>query len=600
MKLTFTFLIALASLAWSQTYRTVTADTNNAIRTNFTILSSQVVGGGAGGSVDLSSTNVIGVLPIAKGGTGETNAANAIEAFLPSYTGNSNKVLSLNTNATALEWVEQSGGGGTTYTNSEDAMLGLFFASTNDNGINLFANGGTNANSQHVVIGSGASAYGTSNVWEAVVIGAVAEVTNGGVAVGSYAVTENGIALGPNATSDGSSVAVGRYADAQGGTVSTATNAGSVAVGTFATAFPYQGVAVGSSSQTEGRGIAIGFSALSESNSTGFGGTAVGYNADALGGGAAYGDNAIATDGVSIGYGASSSGESISIGAQAYDGGTATNAIQIGRGTNTNNNTIQFFNAGSVTTDEWTALANSTTFGRYFFVAPTNGTSGQILALNGDATGVVWTNNGSGGTTTVDLSSTNATGVLPIAKGGTGATDAGGALTNLGVLLSAGVNIGGTANVASSVVIGSGAVGNGGIGTLGGVVIGRNASSTNSGIAIGYAAFANGLGAAIGYQAENTSDGASVGYQARATNSGDVALGRTATASASGAIQLGSGVNSTASTIQFRSAGTIDTDEWARIAALSTYPTTNISVVGTNNTNTLVFSNGILVNVTTP
>lgn len=56
--------------------------------------------------------NVISLLtvPIAFGGTGATTAATAIQNLLPSYTGNGNRRLGLNSGATALEWVADGGG----------------------------------------------------------------------------------------------------------------------------------------------------------------------------------------------------------------------------------------------------------------------------------------------------------------------------------------------------------------------------------------------------------------------------------------------------------------------------------------------------------
>lgn len=63
------------------------------------------------GQVDLS-TDITGTLPIAAGGTGATSAANAIAAFLPSYSGNGDKVLALNTNADALVWSSAGSGSG--------------------------------------------------------------------------------------------------------------------------------------------------------------------------------------------------------------------------------------------------------------------------------------------------------------------------------------------------------------------------------------------------------------------------------------------------------------------------------------------------------
>jgi len=50
-------------------------------------------------------------LPIAQGGTGETTAPEAIEALLPAYAGNANKVLAVNATADGIEWDTISGAG---------------------------------------------------------------------------------------------------------------------------------------------------------------------------------------------------------------------------------------------------------------------------------------------------------------------------------------------------------------------------------------------------------------------------------------------------------------------------------------------------------
>jgi hypothetical protein len=93
-------LAALTCAASAQTYRTVTADTNNVIRTNFTMPVAQVSGalatngsaaglinfpasllrtnGDGGGLTNLPNanlTNATGILPIINGGTGATNAS---------------------------------------------------------------------------------------------------------------------------------------------------------------------------------------------------------------------------------------------------------------------------------------------------------------------------------------------------------------------------------------------------------------------------------------------------------------------------------------------------------------------------------------------
>ena len=66
--------------------------------------------GSIGGSLDLT-TQVTGALPIAHGGTGQASASAALNALLPSQTGNSGKVLS--TNGTNPSWVDVDAGSGT-------------------------------------------------------------------------------------------------------------------------------------------------------------------------------------------------------------------------------------------------------------------------------------------------------------------------------------------------------------------------------------------------------------------------------------------------------------------------------------------------------
>jgi hypothetical protein len=252
-------------------------------------------------------------------------------------------------------------------------------------------------------------------------------------------------------------------------------------------------------------------------------------------------------------------------GRNAKTGLSASNSVQLGTGTNSDNLTIQFLSGGSVDATEWGALANSTSIGRELMQAPTNGTDGQILIwTNNDVSWV--TNTATGGGSTVDLSTTNATGVLPISKGGTGTNTAGGALTNLGVMLTN-----------QTVQLGEGA----------------NSTDNNRSVALGYNA------RVVSSAINDSSSSIAIGESTSISNSAAaIALSfQAAVSGADYAAQIGTGTNTSSSTIQFLSAGSVDTNEWARIAALSTYPTTNISVTGTNNTNTLVFSNGILVEV---
>lgn len=275
------------------------------------------------------------------------------------------------------------------------------------------------------------------------------------------------------------------------------------------------------------------------------------------------------------------------------------------------------------------------------FLPAYSGNANRILALNSNANGLVWTTNATGGGGgSVDLSTTNATGILPVVKGGTGATSGATALTNLGILqawIGGGwaINVGSTNTVSDrGVIIGSSAkntydgvaVGSGanGVGNFfGGVAVGFNTAATNGGAAIGHQANSAdggaigrdavaGIGGAVGHAAQAGSGGA-IGRLANSINGKGFAGGQSseaidgfaggldAKATATSSSQIGAGTNTNNNTLQFMSAGSVDTNEWARIAALSTYPTTNIqvTVVG-GTTNTLVFSNGILTSVTSP
>lgn len=381
-------LLCLAAVSFGQTYRTVTAETNNVIRTNFTIPVAQVSGalatnGSAAGLTNFPAsllrtngdgsgltnlpnanlTNATGILPISNGGTGATNAALAISNLLPSYTGNSNRILGLNSNATSLVWTTNSGGG-TAFTNSEEAMNGLFFGSSNNNGINLFLNGGTNVGDQHTVIGSGASGFGTNFGEESVVLGAVAETYNGGIAIGYSASAYEGVGIGVQSASSGRGVAIGNFATANGGDISGTgnTNYGGVAIGAYSLSDNKNGVAIGAIAEVTGGGVAIGVSTLSGWDGT-IGGVAIGLDCETLSRGIAIGASSVANEGVAIGANANNSGASVTIGDSASSDPFVFANIQLGTGTNTVDESIQIFNAGSVTTNSWAALANSTALG---------------------------------------------------------------------------------------------------------------------------------------------------------------------------------------------------------------------------------------------
>jgi hypothetical protein len=61
---------------------------------------------------DYSFTQIGGTAQINQGGTGAASASGARANLLPALTGNAGKVLAVNTGATDVEWVAQSGGGG--------------------------------------------------------------------------------------------------------------------------------------------------------------------------------------------------------------------------------------------------------------------------------------------------------------------------------------------------------------------------------------------------------------------------------------------------------------------------------------------------------
>jgi hypothetical protein len=160
-----------------------------------------------------TAANVTGVVAITNGGTGTNSAAGARVNLLPSYTGNSNKVLAVNAGETDVSWVEQAGGapdvsaatgvlaianGGTGATSGQTALTNLGIWTTNDM-VRLTTDATLSKDS--VVIGRNARASSPSYS-NSVVIGADAQVqTLGNIAIGSGASAPNArsIAIGLNA-----------------------------------------------------------------------------------------------------------------------------------------------------------------------------------------------------------------------------------------------------------------------------------------------------------------------------------------------------------------------------------------------------------------
>ncbi len=85
------------------------------------------------------TTGVTGVLPIANGGTNASTAATARSNILPSYAGNANKVLAVNSGATDVEYVSIGGSGTVTDVSivSANGLAGTVATSTSTPAITL-------------------------------------------------------------------------------------------------------------------------------------------------------------------------------------------------------------------------------------------------------------------------------------------------------------------------------------------------------------------------------------------------------------------------------------------------------------------------------
>lgn len=318
---------------------------------------------------NLQASNLVGVISITKGGTGQTNAAAAIEALLPAYTNNASKFLALNTNATALEWVTNSGGGGggltspvaivdggTGQTNALAALSALFvdnFSDTNVGAIHSVIGSGTTSSSSYA---SGISLGFTNALNNNYTIGIGSLNTIGGeygVAIGfsNNVTASEAVAIGTETKAGSAAVGIGYLAKAHDsstiaiGTLAIATNNRSIAIGSEASAkqgniaIGYYSVAAGSS----GAAVAIGYGAIATNN-----GVAIGIDATVYSTGAAVGRSAQARNGFAGG---------------GYAYALGTNSVQLGDGYNNTAETIQFRNAGLVNTNEWAALANAGTVG---------------------------------------------------------------------------------------------------------------------------------------------------------------------------------------------------------------------------------------------
>jgi hypothetical protein len=533
-------LAALTCAASAQTYRTVTADTNNVIRTNFTMPVAQVSGalatngsaaglinfpasllrtnGDGGGLTNLPNanlTNATGILPIINGGTGATNASGARTALElgTAATNDSTAFQSANTNLTAL-----ASGDGSSLTNvtiTDASSLTNFPAEL------LRTNGSAGAltNFPAELLRTNGDGGGLTNISVDLTTVLPSYTGNTGkvLAVASGETNVEWTAISNTVTD-----------------ASTLTNFPAIILQTNSAdgSFP--------EFLLRATGSAAALTSFPASLLTTNG------NASALTNFPTFNQNTT---------------------------GTASNVTGV----------VAIANGGSGQTTAAAAIEA--------LLPAYSGNANQVLALDGSATSVVWTNNAGA---TANL--TNVTGVLALSNGGTGASSADSALTNLTLIAGNRVKLGTDTTNTS----------NAGITIGGGAALGVNSPS----VVIGSDAFSSGTeSVVIGRVAKNTNVASAVviGLAAKALDfsTGAIAIGVDAivgaTAQSPGAVQIGSGSNSISNTIQFRQAGSISTNEWATLAALSTYPTTNIQVTVVGGaTNTLVFSNGILTSVTTP
>lgn len=132
------------------------------------------------GNVTGTADNVTGIVAIANGGTGQTTAANAINALVPSQTGNSGKYLT--TNGTVVSWGTITAGDVLIGGNSPGADMSI---GTNDTfGLNLETNGTTRISMTNVGvinIGQGAA--------QRVTVSSTASSTSGGIELSSTSTT---------------------------------------------------------------------------------------------------------------------------------------------------------------------------------------------------------------------------------------------------------------------------------------------------------------------------------------------------------------------------------------------------------------------------
>ena len=508
MRKALAILLALACSAQAQTFITVTADTNRVIRTNFSLVRSQV-SDLSGASFAIS--NITGLQSALDGKLATNGNAGGLTNFPASILTTNSAESSF---PAALLRTNGDGGG---LTNLPNANL------TNATGVLPLANGGTgatNASGARTALQLGTAATNDASAFQPASTNLTALATGDGSSLTNVTITDaSSLTNFPSellrTNGDGSGLSgIAVYP-------ALSNNAGLVlAVTTNETGVEWIAV---SNTVTDASTLTNFPASILQTNSADASFPAFLLRTD--------GSAAALTDFPTFNQNTT---------------GTAANVTGI----------VQITNGGTGT--------NSAAGARVNLLPSYTGNSNKVLAVNSGENDVEWVTGGGGGLPETPLA---------ISNGGTAASTTNGALTNLGIFLSNNrVRVGesATASGNNTTVVGSGA-----------------STGFSNAIAIGYLANAATVG------------GIAIGRSSSVQNTRSIAIGELSSVAAgiSNSVQLGNGTNSTSSTIQFLNAGTINTDEWARLAALSTYPTTNISVVGTNNTNTLVFSNGILVEV---
>lgn len=163
-----------------------------------------ISGSQVSGNISGNAGNVTGTVAIANGGTGQTTANAALNALLPSQTGNNGKVLS--TDGTNTSWVTSGSGtvtsvdvsGGTTGLTTSGGPVTTSGTVTLAGTLNV-ANGGTGATTlTGYVKGNGTSAMTASSTVPTSDLTGTLAVANGGTGQTSY--TDGQLLIGNSAT----------------------------------------------------------------------------------------------------------------------------------------------------------------------------------------------------------------------------------------------------------------------------------------------------------------------------------------------------------------------------------------------------------------